>query len=60
MSVLVRPQADLLTPILAVIGIVLYLSAKSSRKGFRRQSCPALPRWMFGMATMSGAVSGLQ
>ena len=48
------------TPILAVIGIVLYLFCKSSRKKDSGIILLGFATLMFGMETMSGAVSGLR
>ena len=48
------------TPILAVIGIILYLFCKSSRKKDSGVILLGFATLMFGMETMSGAVSGLR
>ena len=60
-SVLVRLlKPTSFTPILAVIGIVLYLFCKSSRKKDSGVILLGFATLMFGMETMSGAVSGLR
>ncbi len=47
------------TPILAVIGIVFYMFCKSSKKNDTGMILLGFATLMFGMDTMSGAVSGL-
>ena len=60
-SVLVRLlKPTSFTPILAVIGIILYLFCKSSRKKDSGLILLGFATLMFGMETMSGAVSGLR
>lgn len=60
-SVLIRLlKPTSFTPILAVIGIVLYLFCKSSRKKDSGVILLGFATLMFGMETMSGAVSGLR
>ena len=60
-SVLVRLlKPTSFTPILAVLGIVLYLFCKSSRKKDSGVILLGFATLMFGMETMSGAVSGLR
>ena len=60
-SVLVRLlKPTSFTPILAVIGIILYLFCKNSRKKDSGLILLGFATLMFGMETMSGAVSGLR
>lgn len=60
-SVLVRLlKPSSFTPILAVIGIILYLFCKGSRKKDSGVILLGFATLMFGMETMSGAVSGLR
>ena len=60
-SVLIRLlKPSSFTPILAVIGIALYLFCKSSHKKDSGVILLAFATLMFGMETMSGAVSGLR
>ena len=60
-SVLIRLlKPTSFTPILAVIGIILYLFFKSSRKKDSGVILLGFATLMFGMETMSGAVSGLR
>jgi len=60
-SVLVRLlKPTSFTPVLAVIGIVLYLFCKSSRKKDSGVILLGFATLMFGMETMSGAVSALR
>ncbi len=60
-SVLIRLlKPTSFTPILAVIGIILYLFCKSSRKKDSGVILLGFATLMFGMETMSGAVSGLR
>ncbi|MGM9618556.1 MAG: Na/Pi cotransporter family protein [Oscillospiraceae bacterium] len=55
---LLKPSS--FTPVLAAIGIVLYMSSKSSRKRDIGMILLGFATLMFGMETMSGAVSGLR
>ncbi len=48
------------TPILAVVGIILYLFCKGSRKKDSGVILLGFATLMFGMETMSGAVAGLR
>jgi len=48
------------TPILALIGIVLYMSAKNSKRKDTATVLLGFATLMIGMETMSGAVSGLK
>ena len=48
------------TPILALIGIVLYMGSKSSKKKDTGMILLGFATLMFGMDTMSAAVSGLR
>ena len=60
-SVLIRLlKPSSFTPILAVIGIALYLFCKSSHKKDSGVILLGFATLMFGMETMSGAVSGLR
>ena len=60
-SVLIRLlKPTSFTPILAVIGIILYLFCKNSRKKDSGVILLGFATLMFGMETMSGAVSGLR
>ena len=60
-SVLIRLlKPSSFTPILAVIGIALYLFCKSSQKKDSGVILLGFATLMFGMETMSGAVSGLR
>ena len=60
-SVLIRLlKPTSFTPILAVIGIILYLFCKSSRKKDSGVILLGFATLMFGMETMSGAGSGLR
>lgn len=47
------------TPILALIGIILYMFCKNSKKNDTGMILLGFATLMFGMETMSGAVSGL-
>lgn len=47
------------TPVLALIGIILYMFCKSSKKKDTGMILLGFTTLMFGMETMSGAVSGL-
>ena len=47
------------TPVLALIGIILYMFCKDSRKKDTGMILLGFATLMFGMETMSGAVSGL-
>lgn len=55
---LLKPSS--FTPILALIGIVLYLFCKGSKKRDTGTILLGFATLMFGMETMSGAVSGLR
>ena len=55
---LLKPSA--FTPVLALIGIVLYLFVKNDRKKDTGLILLGFATLMFGMETMSGAVSGLK
>ena len=55
---LLKPSS--FTPILALIGIILYMFIKDSRKRDTGMTLLGFATLMFGMETMSGAVSGLQ
>lgn len=55
---LLKPSS--FTPILALIGIILYMFTKDSRKRDTGMTLLGFATLMFGMETMSGAVSGLQ
>lgn len=60
-SVLVRLlKPTSFTPILAVVGIILYLFCKGSRKKDSGVILLGFATLMFGMETMSGAVAGLR
>jgi phosphate:Na+ symporter len=48
------------TPILALIGIIMYMFSKDSRKNDTGMILLGFATLMFGMDTMSGAVSGLR
>ena len=48
------------TPVLALIGIILYMFSKDSRKNDTGMILLGFATLMFGMDTMSGAVSGLR
>jgi phosphate:Na+ symporter len=48
------------TPILAFIGIILYMFCKSDKKKYSGMVLLGFATLMFGMETMSGAVSGLR
>ena len=48
------------TPVLALIGIVLYMFCKSSKKKDTGMILLGFATLMFGMETMTGAVSGLK
>ena len=48
------------TPVLALIGIVMYMFSKDSRKNDTGMIMLGFATLMFGMDTMSGAVSGLR
>lgn len=48
------------TPILALIGIIMYMFAKESKKQDTGMILLGFATLMFGMETMSGAVSGLR
>ena len=55
---LLKPSS--FTPVLALIGIVLYMFCKSSKKKDTGMILLGFATLMFGMETMSGAVSGLK
>ena len=55
---LLKPSS--ITPILALIGIILYMFAKESRKRDTGMILLGFATLMFGMEAMSGAVSGLR
>ena len=55
---LLKPSS--FTPILALIGIILYMFTKESRKRDTGMILLAFATLMFGMEAMSGAVSGLR
>ena len=48
------------TPVLALIGIIMYMFSKGSRKNDTGMIMLGFATLMFGMDTMSGAVSGLR
>ncbi len=48
------------TPVLALIGIIMYMFSKDSRKNDAGMILLGFATLMFGMDTMSGAVSGLR
>ena len=48
------------TPVLALIGIILYMFCKSAKKKDSGMILLGFATLMFGMETMSGAVSGLR
>lgn len=48
------------TPVLALIGIIMYMFSKDSRKNDTGMILLGFATLMFGMDTMSGAVSGLR
>ena len=48
------------TPVLALIGIIMYMFSKDSRKNDTGMIMLGFATLMFGMDTMSGAVSGLR
>ena len=48
------------TPVLALIGIIMYMFSKDSRKNDTGMILMGFATLMFGMDTMSGAVSGLR
>ena len=48
------------TPVLALIGIIMYMFSKGSRKNDTGMILLGFATLMFGMDTMSGAVSGLR
>ena len=54
---LLKPSS--FTPVLALIGIVLYMSGKNTKKQDTGTILLGFATLMFGMETMSGAVSGL-
>ena len=53
-------KPDSFTPILALLGLVLYMFCKSSRKKDIGTILLGFATLMFGMSTMSGAVAGLK
>ncbi len=53
-------KPDSFTPILALIGLILYMFCKSSRKKDIGSILLGFATLMFGMSTMSDAVSGLK
>ncbi|MBO5287464.1 MAG: Na/Pi cotransporter family protein [Clostridia bacterium] len=53
-------KPDSFTPILALIGLVMYMFSKSSRKKDIGTILLGFATLMFGMSTMSGAVAGLK
>lgn len=53
-------KPDTFTPVLALIGIVLYMFCKSSKKNDTGLILLGFATLMFGMDTMSGAVSALR
>lgn len=55
---LLKPSS--FTPVLAVIGVILYMFTKSSRKKDTGMILLGFATLMFGMETMTGAVSGLR
>lgn len=55
---LLKPSS--FTPVLALIGIILYMFCKSGRKKDTGMILLGFSTLMFGMDTMSGAVSGLE
>ncbi len=55
---LLKPSS--FTPILALIGVVLYMTAKNSKRKDTGTILLSFTTLMFGMETMSSAVSGLQ
>ena len=55
---LLKPTS--VTPVLALIGIVLYMFCKSSKKKDTGMILLGFATLMFGMETMTGAVSGLK
>ena len=55
---LLKPSS--LTPVLALVGIIFYLFCKSDRKKDTGMILLGFATLMFGMETMSGAVSGLR
>ena len=55
---LLKPSS--FTPVLALIGIVLYMFCKSSKKKDTGMILLGFATLMFGMETMTGAVSGLK
>ena len=48
------------TPVLALVGIIMYMFSKDSRKNDTGMILLGFATLMFGMETMSGAVSGLR
>ena len=55
---LLKPMS--FTPVLALIGIIMYMFSKDSRKNDTGMILLGFATLMFGMDTMSGAVSGLR
>ena len=55
---LLKPMS--FTPVLALIGIIMYMFSKDSRKNDTGMIMLGFATLMFGMDTMSGAVSGLR
>ncbi len=55
---LLKPSS--FTPVLALIGIILYMFCKDSRKNDSGMILLGFATLMFGMETMSGSVSGLR
>ena len=55
---LLKPSS--FTPILALVGIIFYMSAKDSKRKDTGMILLSFATLMFGMETMSGAVSGLR
>ncbi|MGM9592094.1 MAG: Na/Pi cotransporter family protein [Oscillospiraceae bacterium] len=55
---LLKPSS--FTPVLALIGIILYMFSKNSRKNDTGMILLGFATLMFGMETMSGAVAGLR
>ena len=55
---LLKPSS--FTPVLALVGIILYMFSKNSRKNDTGMILLGFATLMFGMETMSGAVAGLR
>ena len=54
------PKPSSFTPILALIGIIFYMFCKNAKKKDTGMILLGFATLMFGMETMSGAVSGLR